>query len=121
MQPMESLQNEIRSYKHNIVPDLKQQIESYRELLQDREEQIENLKLSYSILEDKYKIEKYNKYDFASHRSRIEELEDNLRSQRIDYRDRPLTLKSNRSDIPLPANYLMRSGKKNSYTPKHGS
>lgn len=57
------------------MPDLKQQIETLNIMLEERDEQLENLKLSYSILEDKYKMEKY-KNDYGQHnrRSRIEEL-----------------------------------------------
>lgn len=77
---IERLENEVKSYKWNIVPDLKQQIETLNIMLEERDEQLDNLKLSYSILENKYKMEKY-KNDYGQHnrRSRIEELEDNLR------------------------------------------
>lgn len=72
------------------------------------------MKLSYSILEDKYKMEKYRQDYPGSRRSRIEELEDNLRSRREDYgtqqriRDKP-SLKYNKSDAALASGYQTRN------------
>lgn len=126
---IERMESELRSYKRSIVPDLKQQIDTLSSMLGEREEQLESLKLSYSILEDKYKMEKYKvEYVAPSRRSRIEELEDNLRvfkrdsdlsRQRLE-RERQ-TLHYNKSDISRGSQSRSRNHSNNRLYQQHGT